>query len=158
MSALTSPSGPPTDKERRLASDAGRRLAPQVVDTATAGDATARIVVQLKGREAGEPIEIPLSALNMLRVILAEMARGNAVQLRPVHDELTSQQAADSLHVSRPYLIKLLNEGVIAHRKVGRHRRVRFDDLMAYKRLAGDARSAALDELATQAQELGMGY
>jgi excisionase family DNA binding protein len=99
-----------------------------------------------------------MPALRLLASILTEMAKGNPVTIVPTHSELTTQQAADLLHVSRPYLIKLLEEGKIPFRLVGQHRRVRLDELMAYKRRDGEARRRIADELTADAQELGMGY
>ena len=86
------------------------------------------------------------------------MAAGNAVAITPLHPELTTQQAADFLNVSRPFLVGLLEEGKLPFRKVGTHRRILYNDLMAYKQQEDQARRRVLNELAKQAQELGLGY
>ena len=103
-----------------------------------------------------ETLQLPVPAVQMLVRILEEMARGNAVTLIPVHAELTTQEAADMLNISRPSLIQLLDEGKIEYRKVGTHRRIRFDALMAYKRQSDAERRAALAELAAYDQEIGI--
>jgi excisionase family DNA binding protein len=106
----------------------------------------------------GHDLILPRRALALLRDVLSQMAQGNAVTIVPTHAELTTQEAANILNVSRPYLIKLLDEGKIPHHKVNKHRRIRFEALMAYKRQQDAETAIALDELAKQAQELDMGY
>ena len=103
-------------------------------------------------------VELPTFALRLLGDILNELALGNTVKVVPIHAELTTQEGADMLNVSRPHLVKLLDEGLIPHTKTGRHRRIRFTDLMAYKAQRDKASQAAMEELAAQAQELDMGY
>jgi len=103
-------------------------------------------------------VELPTSALRLLVDILAELADGNAVKVVPVHAELTTQEAADLLNVSRPHLVKLLEDGVLPFHRTGKHRRVRFADLMHYKETRDDAAEQAMSELARQSQELKMGY
>lgn len=113
--------------------------------------------LQEKGRH-GKQIAIPVSALRLLVNILAQMAKGNAVTLIPMHQELTTQEAADLLNVSRPYLVELLEQRKIPFRKVGTRRRILVNDLLHYKEKIDKARIKTLEELAEQAQELNMGY
>ncbi len=103
-------------------------------------------------------IELPTSAVRLLVDILAELAEGNAVKVIPVHAEVTTQEAADLLNVSRPHVVKLLETGELPFHKTGKHRRIRFAELMAYKAKRDAHSKAAMVELAKQAQELGMGY
>jgi excisionase family DNA binding protein len=105
-----------------------------------------------------ETVTLPLSVLRLLKDILDRMAQGQGVTVLSLSEELTSQQAADLLNVSRPYLVGLLEEGKIPSRLEGNHRRVRIDDLLAYKRRDDEERLKVLGELVAQAQELDMGY
>jgi excisionase family DNA binding protein len=99
-----------------------------------------------------------LSAVKLLTEILTQMSEGNAVTLTSVHSELTTQEAADLLNVSRPYLVGLLDENKIPHRKVGNRRKVLSKDILAYKKNIDQKRMKTLDELAKQSQELDLGY
>ncbi|MFC9690369.1 helix-turn-helix domain-containing protein [Kribbella sp. NPDC056951] len=103
-----------------------------------------------------ESLSLPRSAVELLARVLAHMAAGQGVSVVPAHAELTTQQAADLLNVSRPYLIGLLDTGDIEYRKVGKHRRVRADSLMNYKRKDDQERRAAVDELAELDQDMDL--
>ena len=100
-------------------------------------------------------IELPTSSLTLLISILGELAAGNAVQIVPVHAELTTQEAANILNVSRPHMVKLLEEGKLPFHKTGRHRRVLFADLMSYKNQRDEEAKQAMQALSDQSQELG---
>jgi excisionase family DNA binding protein len=102
--------------------------------------------------------ELPDSVLLMVKEILAQVALGNAVSLSAMPRELTTQQAATVLGVSRPFVIKLLEQGELAYRKVGSHRRIAFEEVLAYQERSKVSRFATLDALIADAQELGMGY
>ena len=115
---------------------------------------TQKISIQDADNNAHQ-IELPTSSLTLLVSILGELAAGNAVQVVPVHAELTTQEAANILNVSRPHMVKLLEEGELPFHKTGRHRRVLFADLMGYKNRRDSASSRAMQELADQSQELG---
>jgi excisionase family DNA binding protein len=138
----------PSDAEALLARETGRILARR--------RKPGPLRVRLLDNPKTEIVKLPAQAVQMLVRILDEMARGNAVTLIPVHAELTTQEAADLLNISRPSIIRLLDEGEVEFRKVGTHRRVRFEALMAYKRKADAARRSALADLAAYDQELGI--
>lgn len=123
------------------------------IDRLLAGPVSRR--PKLVGPE-GEEVELPASALHLLHRLVHLLARGQAVTLVSVNKQLTTQQAADILNVSRPYLIQLLDRGEIPCSKTGSHRRVRFDDLMDYKRRRDAERGAGLCQLIRLNEELGL--
>jgi excisionase family DNA binding protein len=109
------------------------------------GDAKLRVL-----DDNNEPAEVTLTPAlsSLLMELLRHVGRGDAVTLVPVSQMLTTQQAADILNVSRPFLVGLLDKGEIKHVLVGRHRRIKAEDLFAYKRARDGERSAALSDLA----------
>ncbi|HJQ17413.1 MAG TPA: helix-turn-helix domain-containing protein [Allosphingosinicella sp.] len=149
MTDLTEPKGAPVvpdETDSELAATASRELS---------RSSRGAITVQL---EDGTNLQLPKAVTPLLVHILTEMGNGNAVTLIPIHAELTTQEAANLLGVSRPFLIKLLKNKDLPFHKVGTHRRVLFKDLEEYRIKRESKRRTALDELTKQAQDLGMGY
>ncbi len=109
----------------------------------------------LLGRQ-GEKVALPASALRLFHELVHLLAQGQVVTLVPAGKELTTQQAAAILNVSRPYLIRLLDAGGIPFDRTGTHRRIRFEDLMAYKRQRDIRRSEGLRKLTQASEELGL--
>jgi excisionase family DNA binding protein len=108
--------------------------------------------------ETDELITIPASALTLLYAILQNMAEGKAISIIPSDSEVSTQQAAELLNVSRPHLIKLLEAGKIPFKKVGSHRRILLKELITYDEKQKKDRENQLDFLSKQAQELNLGY
>lgn len=144
----------PTAADAKLAQESGRKLTQFL---AAKPQKLLRVRIEPEN-EPEESISIPISAFRLLNGILTEMAKGNSVTLIPVHAELTTQQAAQILNVSRPFLIEQLEKGVISYRKVGTHHRIMYKDLMEYKQTMDHNRLNALEELSALDQELGLGY
>jgi excisionase family DNA binding protein len=143
----------PTAADTRMAQESSRLLAKML------GARKKRLRLRIQPDDAtGEAISIPPAAVRLLGGILNEMAKGNAVTLLPLHAELTTQQAADLLSVSRPFLIEQLDKGILPFRKVGTHRRILLQDVMAHKQAMDRGRLKALEELSALDQELRLGY
>ncbi len=142
----------PTQAETSLAQESSQRLA-------CFSETSKDLPIQIREDGAtSEDIILPASAIHLLVNVLKEMAKGNTVTMIPTQTELTTQQAAELLNVSRPFLVGLLDEGAIPFRKVGTHRRILFKDVQQYKEQNQAERRKALDQLAEQAQHLNMGY
>lgn len=144
----------PSPMEQGLAKESSRRLARYLNPKA---EQPLRVRIQEDSAES-ETIAIPAAAFRLMNEVLTQMAQGNSVMLIPVNAELTTQQAADLLNVSRPHLVELLEQKTIPFRKVGTHRRILAHDVMSYKQAIDQKRLETLEELAKQAQELNMGY
>jgi len=101
-------------------------------------------------------VPLPARAIDMIVAVLTAMAERKPVSVIPHTAELTTQQAADFLNVSRPHLVGLIDKNEIPHRMVGTHRRVRVSDLQAYKKHSDEKRSAAIRSMVAEAQKLGL--
>jgi len=153
MSTMTTEPVLPSTRDTQIAKESSRKLAP----LATEARATVQVHIGAAGKH-GETVDLPTAAFQLLVRILTEMSQGNAVTLMPVHAQLTTQQAAELLGVSRPFIIKELKDGRIHYQMVGTHRRIAYSDLMAYKEKCRANHGQAMDELVQQAQSLKMGY
>jgi excisionase family DNA binding protein len=148
----------------------GRKLEPGVIKAQDAERALRRVNEYLARTEGSdedirvhlevdaqdEALILPRQVAEMFAAMLAALASGKGVQIMPVDAEFTTQQAADLLNVSRPYLIGLLDDDQIPYRLVGRHRRIRLEDLMGFKREDDQRRHDAASALAKLGQESGL--
>lgn len=149
MVSLTQSTRIPTEEESLLSKESSRVLAAHI-----SHNVQRLKIVEADGSE--QDTIIPAAAYRLFVDILTQMSLGNAVTIIPIHAELTTQEAADLINVSRPFLIKQIEAGEIPHHKVGRHRRVRLTDLMEYKTRIDCEREEVLDELVQLSEELGL--
>ena len=140
----------PSPKEAKQAQDALREIQPFL--TAKRRDAV-RLALNAK-----HTVNVPSGAFELFIEILGHMANGDAVTLIPIHADLTTQQAADLLNVSRPHLVQLLEARKIPFRLVGTHRRLRAEDVFHFKTALDAERKKVLDDLASEAQKHKLGY
>jgi excisionase family DNA binding protein len=145
------------DQAEPIVADEAEAAIARAAAASLAGAAQAGQGVQLVLREQPN-VAVPLSAraVEIVFDVLTAMAERRPFSVIPHAAELTTQQAADYLNVSRPFLIGLVDRGEIPHRMVGRHRRVRFDDLLAFERASAEKRRRALTEMAAEARRLGL--
>lgn len=114
--------------------------------------------IKIQVEETGDFMTIPKKALELLFLIIQHMSEGRSISLIPSGSEISTQQAANMLNVSRPHLVKLLETGNIPFKKIGKHRRILLKDIIAYEERLAKEREVQLDFLATQAQNLNLGY
>jgi excisionase family DNA binding protein len=141
----------PGDVDAEVAERAARRIRDYLASNPD--EETISVDAELGGVD--EALVVPRPAVVMFAQVLGMLAEGQGVQLMPDRAMLTTQQAADALNVSRPYLIRLVERGEIPFTKVGTHRRIAFADLLEYKRRDDQRRRAAADEVTALAEELG---
>jgi len=157
MEAIMNPSTTDESRTPIAAPEAEAAAVVQLRDFMAAKPAGERHHASLRSPD-GHQLEIPNSIYRVLVAAVATMAQGNAVSIVPVHHELTTQQAAELLGVSRPHLVKLVDAGEIPHHKTGSHRRIYFEDLMRYRDARDAQRAAALRELTRKSAEYGLEY
>lgn len=145
-----------TDVDLHIPSAADARGADQALHALDGS--TGRALVRAVGAPESAAVELPPEARTLLLRILGHMANGDAVTVVPVAAEVTAQQAAEILGVSRPFVIRLVDEGKLACRLVGTHRRLPLADLLAFKQANRAERRAIAAELTAEAQELGFDY
>jgi len=153
MNAPATPKTMPSEEDIALARESGRALSAVLL---TRADTQQIDFHDDKG--AVRTVQMPTSALRLLLEVLTEIGQGNAVSIIPIHAELTTQEAADVLNISRPFLVQLLEKGEMPFHKIGTHRRVRYQDVIDYKKGIDAERRKVLNDLAAEAQKLGMGY
>ena len=141
----------PDDADAALAKKSGLVLAAHLESAGAV-----RLGVKGDGTGPDEELVVPASAARLSARILSAMAEGHSVSVTPLPPEVTTQQAADLLNVSRPYLVKLVDDGAIPSRKVGAHRRLMLGDVVAYKKIMCAKSLAGLDESTALDQELGL--
>lgn len=141
----------PGDVDAEVAERAARRITEYL-----AGHPDEELIEPLGETGSVDALVIPRATVVMFAQILDLLAQGRGVQIIPREAELSTQQAAAMLNVSRPYLIKLLESKQLPFRKVGRHRRIRYEDLMAYMRIDDLKRREAADKLAELTEDLDL--
>lgn len=115
--------------------------------------------ITLTTTDGAQPtVELPPAALKLIGQLLGAMGEGRPITLMPSKQEFSTVEAANFLNVSRPFVIKEIENGRLPHRKVGSHRRVAFDDLVTYAREMRKRQEGALERMAENARELGLGY
>jgi excisionase family DNA binding protein len=140
----------PTANDALMARDSSRMLA--------AAYSLAPMHITVQNGKTDVEVVLPASAAKVLVHVLQEMAAGHSVIVMPNDTEISTQEAAELLNVSRPFLVQQLEKGVLPFRMVGSHRRFRLQEVLHYRQHVFAERETALNALVQQAQELDMGY
>lgn len=111
---------------------------------------------EIEIEETEERIRIPKTALELLVKILKEISKGNPVSIVPIATEMTTQAAAELLGCSRPHIVKLLEEGQINYTKIGKHRRVKYEDIVDYRKMLKAKQKSAISEIMQLDEESGL--
>ncbi|MFA5649841.1 MAG: excisionase family DNA-binding protein [Proteiniphilum sp.] len=139
----------PSKEERRLALKSYSSLISAI-------DQLKTDQVEIEIEETSEKIKLPVKALNFLSEILKAMSQGKPISIVPLATEVTTQSAAEILGCSRPHLVKLLEEGKIEYTKVGKHRRIKYEDVINYKRKMKEEQKKHLIEMMHADEDLGL--
>ena len=139
----------PTKEEQRTALESYDALASSL-------DQLRSEFPEIEIEETEEKIRIPVSALKLLARILKEISQGNPISIVPIATEITTQAAAELLGCSRPHVVKLLEEGKIPFTKVGKHRRIKYEDLAAYKKEMKSIQRQRIQELMELDEDSGL--
>ena len=148
---------PPSEAEAQQAAHAARALTALLNSSKRRSSSHVLLRSEASTGEQ-DAVSVPRGAFELFVKILEQMAQGNAVTIVPIHAELTTQEAANLLNVSRPFLIGLLDQGKIPFHKTGTHRRIRFENLLTYMRQEEQRQAQVMSELAAEAQKLDLGY
>lgn len=139
----------PSKSEQRIASESYETLF-SVVEHLKTDD------TEIEFDETNQKIKLPKSALRLLTEILKSMSEGKPISIVPVATEVTTQKAAEILGCSRPHLVKLLEDGLIAHTKIGKHRRVKFEDIMNYQMKMKELQKQYIIDMMHSDEETGL--
>ena len=153
MNAEKEPESILTNEEAEMA-----KIAQRCIMKALDHSRTQKIQIIDESGAAAPVLEVPPKALRLFADLLGRMSQRQVISLVPQDHELTTQEAAAMLNVSRPFVIKLIEDGKLSCRKVGRHRRIEFQTLVNYKQKMKSESADALQRLADDAQALNMGY
>jgi len=149
MSAVLDHITKPTKQEQQLAMESHQQLANALKSLKVADP-------EIEIEETQDKIKVPLKALQLLAKILEVTSQGKPISIVPIATEMTTQAAADMLGCSRPHLVKLLEKGEIAYTKIGKHRRVRFEDVMSYKAKMKKQQEELIIKIMQADQEAGL--